>query len=413
MPVPQALSLTDNAMSESLVAFVGILSALEYTILGFNNFALCRHEVFALTLNRHEYGERQSTMQLTGLMHRSVGRIVAHIALLILMALLLAALTVWGALAIYFGDSHTSTVQTALAVVFGLTGMVAMGGVFSPRSRRRLVGGYLMLFIVLLVWWFNIEPSNDRQWQADVAELPYASVEGDLVTVYNIRNFDYQSEFEYTPVYYSKTYDLSKLDSVDLYAIYWAGPAIAHMIVSFGFSGQDYLAVSIEARKELGEGYSSIKGFFRQYELIYIMADERDVIRLRTNYRNNPPEDVYRFRLLGSPEIAREFFLEYIKSINEQKDHPSFYNTLTANCTNMIWVHSHVNPNRIPFSWKVLVSGYGPEYLYDLGRLDTSVSFDELKRRGYVNPVARALGNAPDFSRRIRAPQASPGQTIP
>ena len=349
--------------------------------------------------------KRKYTMQTSGLKHSGVGRTIVHIVLMLFVALFLAGLTGWGALAIYFGDSHTSTVQTALASVFGLTGIMAIGGVIMPRQRRRPVGGFLVLFIAVLVWWFNIEPSNDRQWQTDVAKLPYASIEGDLVTVHNIRNFEYQSEFEYTPAYYSKTYDLSKLDSVDLYAIYWAGPAIAHMIVSFGFGGQDYLAVSIEARKELDEGYSSIKGFFRQYELIYIVADERDVIRLRTNYRNDPPEDVYRFRLQGSPEIARDFFLDYINSINEEKDHPSFYNTLTANCTNMIWVHSHVNPNRIPFSWKVLVSGYGPEYLYDMGRLDTSVSFDELKRRGYVNPVARELGDAPDFSQRIRSEQ--------
>jgi hypothetical protein len=230
--------------------------------------------------------------------------------------------------------------------------------------------------------------------------------------VHNIRNFNYRSETDFTPAYYTKTYDLSKLDSVDLFAIYWMGPAIAHTIISFGFADQDYLAVSIEARKEKGEAYSTIKGFFRQYEQIYIAADERDVIRLRSNYRNDPPEDVYRYRLQSSPELARQFFLDYLQTINELRDRPQFYNTLTANCTNLIWHHARVSPERIPFSWKLLASGYTPEYLYDMGRLDTSTSFAELTRSAYVNPVAQELGDVVDFSRRIRGGQAAPDAVV-
>ena len=168
---------------------------------------------------------------------RTAGRIVVDAVLLLLAVLCLTALTGWGMLAIYYGDSHTSTLQTSLAMVFGITGVVAIVGVFMPRWRRRMLSGFLVVFVAVLIWWFNIEPSNARQWQADVSELPYASIDGDLVTMHNIRNFDYQSEFEYTPAYYSKTYDLSQLDSVDLYSVYWMGPAIAHMIVSFGFGG--------------------------------------------------------------------------------------------------------------------------------------------------------------------------------
>jgi hypothetical protein len=269
-----------------------------------------------------------------------------------------------------------------------------------------------MLFALVLGWWFNIAPSNERVWQADATVLPYATIEGDRVTVHNIRNSSYRSENDYTLAYYDKSYDLSKLDSVDLFAVYWMGPAIAHTIISFGFDGQDYLAVSIEARKEQGEGYSSIKGFFRQYELIYVVADERDVIRLRANYRKDPPEDVYRYRLQGPPENARRFFLEYMTTINEVKAHPRFYNTLTANCTNVIWMHAQVNPGHIPFSWKVLASGYAPEYLYDMGRLDTTISFAELTRRAYVNPVAQALGDVADFSQRIRAWHPPPAAVL-
>jgi hypothetical protein len=273
-----------------------------------------------------------------------------------------------------------------------------------PALSARIIGrATLVLLAAALAWWFSLKPSNDRQWQTDVAVLPYATMDGDRVTVHNIRNFQYRTETDYTPAYYTRTFDLSTLDSIDLFAVYWMGPAIAHAIVSFGFGGQDYLAVSIEARKEQDEGYSSVKGFFRQYELVYVVADERDVIRLRTNYRKNPPEDVYRYRVKVSPATARAFFLDYLKSINEIRDRPEFYNTLTDNCTNLIWMHAHVTPERVPFSWKLLASGYAPEYLYDNGQLDASVSFAQLTRRAYVNPIAQSLGDAPDFSQKIRA----------
>ena len=156
-------------------------------------------------------------------------------------------------------------------------------------------------------------------------------------------------------------------------------------------------------RKERTESYSSVAGFFRQYELFYVVADERDVIRVRTNYRKSPPEDVYVFRLVGPIEAGRRVFLAYLRDINELRERPRFYNTLTTNCTTMILTHATVNPGHIPFSWKILVSGYAPEYVYDGGRLDRRLPFAELKRRAHVNVAAQAADQAPDFSHRIRA----------
>ena len=329
-------------------------------------------------------------------------RILTRIFLIILLMLVLAGLTGWVILAIVYGDSHTSGTQSALASLFGIVGVVTMVGIFVRRWRNRVLLVFAVLFTVVLIWWFNIAPLNNRIWQTDVALLPHATIEGDLVTVHNIRNFVYRTETEYTPAYYTKTYDLSKLQSVDVFVVYWMGPAIAHTIISFGFGNEDYLAVSIEARKEQSEGYSAIKGFFRQYELIYVVADERDVIGLRTNYRNNPPEDVYLYRLQGAPEIGREFFLEYMRSINDLVENPRFYNTLMTNCTNVIWMNAHINPDRIPFSWKLLASGYAPEYLYEMNRLDTSIPFEQLKQRGYINPVAQGLATTADFSQKLR-----------
>jgi hypothetical protein len=258
-----------------------------------------------------------------------------------------------------------------------------------------------------------VRPSNDRDWQPDVAILAYADIKGDLVTVHNIRNFDYRTETDYTPAYYDKTFDLSKLESVDLVAVYWMGPKIAHILLSFGFGGTDYLAISIETRKEVGEAYSTLKGFFGEYELYYVVADERDVIRLRTNYRHDPPEQVYLYRIRGPIEKGRRLFLEYMRRINALNRQPEFYNTLTTNCTTSIWLNSKVNPEHLPFSWKVLLTGYLPQYMYDEGKLDTSLPFEELQKRSLINARAQAADNAADFSLRIRDTSTPAGDSEP
>jgi hypothetical protein len=273
------------------------------------------------------------------------------------------------------------------------------------------VGAFLALFVVVLAWWLSLAPLNDRVWQTDVARLAYATIDGDRVTVHNIRNFDYRTEYDYTPAYYDKIFDLRKLDGVDLIASYWMGPAVAHIFVSFDFEGGDHLAISIETRKERGESYSTVRGFFRQYELYYVVADERDLIRLRTNYRKDPPEDVYVYRLHGPVENGRRVFLQYIDEINALKERPEWYNTLTTNCTTAIWMHSRINPGHPPLSWKILASGYAPEYLYEIGKLDSSLSFAELQRLGHVNARAQAADKAVDFSKRIRA--GLPGSGLP
>ena len=328
-----------------------------------------------------------------------------------LSVLAILAVTAWSALALYFGDNHTGTAQSVLAALFVLAGLAALIGQFIGRWRHLATLTFFALFAGVLAWWFSIAPSNQRDWQADVAQLPYAEIKGDQVTVHNIRNFSYRTETDYTPAWDTRTYDLSKLDTVDLFATYWMGPDIAHVMVSFGFAGQDYLTASIEARKERGEGYSSLRGFFRQYELTYIVADERDIVRLRTNYRKNPIEEVHLFRLKGEPELVRQFFLGYMKSINAVRQKPRFYNTLTSNCTNLIWAHARMNPRRIPFSWKILLSGHAPSYLYDQGRLDTSLPFDTLMKSSLINAIAQAAGDASDFSQRIRTVLHPAGKT--
>jgi hypothetical protein len=321
---------------------------------------------------------------------------------LLLLGLLLFCMAGWGVLALYYFDHERLGLRTILATGFAVASLAALTGFTRPRWRWRAFTLYGLLFAVLLWRWFALEPSNDREWQPEVAVLPYATFDGDLVTVHSIRNFDYRSETDFTPAYYDKTFDLRQLDSVDLIASYWMGPHIAHTLLSFGFGGKDYLAISIETRKEKDESYSTVAGFFRQYELYYVVADERDVIRVRTNYRRDPPEDVYVYRVTGRVENARNLFLGYLQKINALKEHPEFYNTLTTNCTTNIWTHARVNPEHPPLSWKLLASGHVPEYLYESGRVDNSVPFVELQRRSHINARARASDKAEDFSQRIR-----------
>lgn len=328
---------------------------------------------------------------------------------------LILALATWSALAAWFGPFASIGLASLMAIV----GLGAAGAIAFGRDPRIALAVFAPVFLIFLFAWSRIEPSNDRQWQPDVARLPRATIEGDLVTIHDIRDFEYRSETDYTPRYYDKTFDLRELDEVDLISVYWMGDAIAHVMVSFGFAGRDYVTISIETRKEIGESYDTIRGFFRQYELIYVVGDDRDLIRLRTNYRKNPVEDVYVYRTAISLANARRFFLDYLREINSLHEQPEFYNTGTTNCTTNVWRHTKVNPGSHAFSWKLLLSGYAAEYVYELGMLDTSMPFDALRERSHVNPAAQAADGAADFSQRIRAglPQparhADPAPTAP
>jgi hypothetical protein len=315
-----------------------------------------------------------------------------------LLGLVVTSMTLWGMGALYYSPLPTPF-REGLAAVFGLATVGAFVGL--PHRRRALLG-FVLVWGVLVGWWSTITPSNDRDWQPDVAVLPSATIDGDLVTLHNIRNIEYRTATDFTPRYYDKTFDLRRLESMDLISSYWAGEAIAHLFVSFGFGGQDYVAISMETRKERTEDYSTLKGFFKQYELFYVVADERDVIRLRTTYRQ-PQEDVYLYRARGSPAQGRRLFLDYVRDINRLVEQPAFYNTLTTNCTTAILYHSRASGGVAHYNWKVLLSGYAPAYAYEIGRLDTRLTFAELKRLSHINARAQAAGDAPDFSQRIRA----------
>lgn len=312
--------------------------------------------------------------------------------------LLVFALGGWSLLVVLYSPALPSSARVPSAL---LVGAILLFSFFRWRYRRSLRIATLAIFAAVGALWASLWPSNDRVWTQDVARAPWGEVRGDEVIVHNVRNFVYRTEEDYDVRYEDRTVRLSELSEVDILVTYWAGKSIAHIMISFGFGEDEYLAVSIETRKEIGESYSAVQGFFRNYELAYVVADERDVVALRTNYRN-PQERVYALRTQIALENGRKLFLDYINSMNKLRERPQFYNTLTTNCTTQVLRHVWAFGSTARYNWQILMSGYVPEYLYDNDTLMPGMSLDEIMRRSLVNEKARAVPLDENFSRAIR-----------
>ncbi len=247
---------------------------------------------------------------LPGSHERGRARRVARLLALVVLWALLCVLTLWVVAAFYF-DVRVAWLRLPLAAIYG-AGMLAV--LIWVRPRRLAAGICAGGFVLALAWWLCLKPSNQRDWQPDVAVLPYADIAGSQVTIHNIRNCDYRTETDFDVRHYDKTYNLEDLRTVDMFLVTWGSPHIAHTMVSFGFLNGDYVCFSIETRKEKGEDYSAVKGLFRQFELTYIIADERDLVRVRTNYRQGEEARLYRLRV--APEQGRTLFLDYLERAN-------------------------------------------------------------------------------------------------
>jgi len=246
-----------------------------------------------------------------------------------------------------------------------------------------------------------ISPSNYRAWIPAQAVLPTAELRGDVLTVRNVRNCQYLSADDYVVRYYDRSFDLRRLKTVDFITVpFQDTPTLAHTMLSFGFDDQEFLAVSVEARYEQGETYSPLKGALRQYELIYVLADERDVVGLRAKHRK---DDVYLYRTRATPELARALLLDVLARVNKLAAQPEFYDAMSNNCTTNIVAHiNHVRPGRVPLDVGVLLPGYADRLAYDLGLLDTQLPFEKLKSQAKIDRVATRYAEDVDFSRRIR-----------
>jgi hypothetical protein len=303
----------------------------------------------------------------------------------------------WGAAALWFDIPAGRGMAGGLAAAYVLASIAVL---VLARTRRRGTLAGLLLFALVLGWWLSLAPRNDRNWQPDVARLPSAEIQGERIRVHNLRNFAYRSETDFTPRWETREYDLTRLRGLDLHLVYWGSPSIAHTILSWEFEDGAHLAISIETRKEVGEAYSAVRGFFRQYELYYVIADERDVIGVRTHHRR---EDVYLYRLRMPAERARALLLDYLQTVNALTRAPRWYNALTHNCTTSIRLHANNTLGGIPRDWRWLANGYIDEYLYEQGVINRGLPMSTLKLRSYLNPVARAQAIDDRFSARIRA----------
>ena len=314
------------------------------------------------------------------------------------LAMIVAVLvTVWAAAAIYF-DSPFASLRTPAALIY-LIALLAL--LFLRPGQIALIVAFAG-FVLIAVWWLSIKPSDDRDWRADNAKTAYADIHGDQITIHNVRNCDYRTEQDFTCQWEVRSYDLANLRGADIFITWWGSPWIAHPIVSFDFGEQGHVPISIETRNVVGQTYSAVRGFFRQYTLTYIVTDERDVIRLRTNYRKG--EEVHIFRTTVGPPLVRKIFLDYLQRVNSLHDRPEWYNALTDNCTTNIAVSTADARNiRMRLDWRILLNGRMDEMLYERGAIVTGgLPLPALREQAHINDAARAAGDSPDFSSLIR-----------
>jgi len=326
---------------------------------------------------------------------RRIGKIV----LLIPVAMIVVIMGALSTLVLYFSNLPSEVLRSVLAAAYAVAYVAAF--VFWTRRRTMLAmaaGSWLLTWL----WWYWIPASNDRDWHPTVAVLPTADIDGDRVTVRNIRNFEYTSETEFTPRYYDKVLDLKQLEGTDFFWSYWDGiESIAHTFFSFRFTDGFCLCCSVEIRPEKGETYSPIAGSFKQYEIIYVIGDERDLVRVRTNYRG---ERTYLYPSMLTRSQSRMLLLSVLQRINSLAETPVHYRTLGRNCTTAIVDHlGEVTGRSLKFHRKLLMNGYSDELAYQHGVLPTDMPFTELKRRHLISGIAKRYNESPDFSRKIRS----------
>ncbi|USX29137.1 DUF4105 domain-containing protein [Oxalobacteraceae bacterium OTU3CINTB1] len=318
-----------------------------------------------------------------------------RIAARALALVVLSVLAVWGGLALWF---QLPALRVPAVVAWGVGAIVTLA-LWWRRRDARVALPWLAAMIALVAWWSTLQPTHNRVWADDVSRMVAGQVRGSVVTLDQVRNFDWRSDTDYTQRWEARSYDLAQLRSVDVAMSYWMGPAIAHTLVSFGFADGRYLTFSIEIRKQRGESFDAIAGFFKGFETVLIAADERDILRVRTNARG---EDMYLYRLKMSSEAMRSLFLAYLEEGAALKREPRFYNTLTANCTTIIFEMARRIDPGLPFDWRLLASGYLDRYLFDIGALAGGQDFETLRRNAHITERARAADKAEDFSARIR-----------
>ena len=331
-------------------------------------------------------------------------RLTARILIAIVLSLAVLCVTAWVAFALRYRLPVPELARAILAGIFALFGFATIIALFT-RQRMRLLAAFVLVLGVVQVWWSTIRPPGHADWAPEVARQVTGTRNGDLLTLTNVRDFEWRSKTDFTERWTTRTYDLKKIRSADLFMSQWGNPNIAHVILSFGFEDGNYIAWSIEVRRLVGGEFSPVADLFKSDPLVIIAADERDVIGVRSNFRG---EDVQIYRLTASPEAARALLLEYVLDANALSTTPEFYNSITTNCTTTIVKMMRAVGDVVPFDWRLIVNGYLPEYAYDRGALDTSLPLADLRERAHIDERAKAAGLSPEFSRLIRIDVPSP-----
>lgn len=287
----------------------------------------------------------------------------------------------WSVLALWVQNPLPALTAYALPCLYALMMMVAIGLAFRRFGLGLTIAA--VAFLAVLIWYLNLTPKNDRQWNLEVARQVDFVQNGTLIEVQNVRNFHWRSLDDYDVRWENRQYDLSKLDGVDLILSTWGMDKIAHTLLSFRFSDGQKLALSIEIRKEQNEQYSAIAGFFRKYELAFIAADEKDIIYTRSNIRGD--ELVYLYPLNVSKQFAQSLFLSYLQRGKALQSSPQWYNSLTSNCTTVIYdMVKQIEP--MPLDYRMIASGLLPEYLHKKGVIDPQYSLKEWQKMALINP---------------------------
>jgi hypothetical protein len=305
-------------------------------------------------------------------------------------------LIAWATLAIYYSNLPWAGPRLVLAGAFAA---FAIWGLWLSR-RRYMPVAVAALFLGVVAWWILIPPSHDRPWRPEVAVMPRAIIDGDRVRLTGVRNFDYRTRNDFTVRYEEREVWLSHLIALDFYVSYFSEGPVGHTFLSFIFDNAPPLSISIETRPEVGEGFAPVASLFKQFELIYVVGDERDIVGVRTNHRR---EAVYLYRLNTSASDARRLLQIYLERINELAARPEFYHLLTNSCTINIVRYANAAGRAGRLDFRHVLNGLIDSYLYRSGRVDTTLPFDELRRRSLINEAAQAADGAPDFSQRIRA----------
>jgi hypothetical protein len=315
-----------------------------------------------------------------------------------------AGVALWASLAIYYSNLPWPWLRLTVALAFAAFSIWAL---WLARNRRALLV-FAGLFLCVLVWWASIRPTHDRPWRPEVAVMPRAIINGDRVRISGVRDFNYRDQNDFTVHYQEREVSMSHLTSVDFFVSYFLIGPVAHTFLSFNFDNAPPLCISIETRPEVGKGFAPVASLFKQFELIYIVGDERDLVRVRTSFRG---EDVYLYHIRTTPDRARKLFRIYLDRINELASRPEFYNLLTNSCTINIVRYARIAGKSSRFDFRYILNGFVDSYLYCVGLLDAALSFEELRPRSRINDAAEAADNSPDFSQRIRA--AVPPRQIP